>query len=118
MEEFLAMFRPFLLSLVLFMAFGIFTTASAATFTVDRADDAPVGLCTAAANDCTLRGAITAANDNGAGADIINFNIPGSGVKTIFINSDLPKLQSVLTINGTTELMKIVFTPLPGMLKL
>ena len=35
----------------------------AATFNVDRTDDAPAATaCTAAANDCSLRGAVTAAN--------------------------------------------------------
>jgi LPXTG-site transpeptidase (sortase) family protein len=43
----------------------------AATFVVDRTDDnAAASACTAAANDCSLRGAITAANAN-AGGDII-----------------------------------------------
>lgn len=37
-------------------------TAQAATFTVDRPDDANVSTCTTAPADCTLRGAIAAAN--------------------------------------------------------
>ena len=43
---------------------GLFLTVSsqAATFTVDRTDNASVSACTAAVNDYTLRGAITAAN--------------------------------------------------------
>ena len=48
-------------------------TAQAATFTVDRTDDATVSTCTAAPNDCTLRGAIAAANA-AATADTIDFD--------------------------------------------
>ena len=58
---------------------------------------------TAAPNDCTLRGAIFSANGNGAGADAINFNIPGSGVKTLILNNRLPDIQSSLTINGAMQ---------------
>ena len=54
---------------------GLFLTASAqaATYTVDRTDDATVQTCTAAANDCTLRGAIAAANAAPTD-DTINFD--------------------------------------------
>jgi hypothetical protein len=45
---------------------------SATTFTVDRADDtAGATACTAAANDCSLRGAIIAANANGSANPVI-----------------------------------------------
>ncbi len=55
---------------------------SAATFTVDSTGDEPDavsgdGLCQTASATCTLRAAITAAN-NLAGADNIHFNIPTS----------------------------------------
>jgi len=60
--------------------------ASALTFDVDRTDDdATQTACTDAPNDCTLRGAIIAAN-NTSGADTINLpagtytlTIPGAG---------------------------------------
>jgi hypothetical protein len=51
---------------------------AATTYTVDRTDDPDLtttptaGACTAAANDCSLRGAISAANAN-AGDDTIDF---------------------------------------------
>jgi len=55
--------------LLLLAALGA-TSARAATFTVDRTDDTTDSACTAAANDCSLRGAILAANSL-AGADIV-----------------------------------------------
>jgi hypothetical protein len=48
------------------------SSVQAATYTVDRTDDATVGACTSAANDCTLRGAIAVTNST-PDADIINF---------------------------------------------
>ena len=47
--------------------------AHAASFVVDRTDDADVSTCLASANDCTLRGAINAANAM-TGADTITFD--------------------------------------------
>src|SRR3972149_3257532 len=47
-------------------------TARAATFDVDRTDDnAAATACTGAANDCSLRGAIAAANALAGADDII-----------------------------------------------
>jgi len=48
--------------------------AEAATFVVDRTDDALASACTAAANDCSLRGAIIFANSFAPIADIITFD--------------------------------------------
>jgi hypothetical protein len=90
--------------------------ADAAVFTVDRSDDPELTAastaddCTAAtANDCSLRGAINAANAN-PGADTINFAIPGSGLKTILVDgkddstsTDLPVITEAVTINGYTQ---------------
>jgi hypothetical protein len=90
-----------------------------ATFTVDRSDDPDPTTtptaddCAAAtANDCSLRGAITAAN-NTSGADTIDFAIPDDpttstdDVKTIFVDgadgtasTDLPIITEAVTING------------------
>jgi hypothetical protein len=63
--------------------------AFATTFDVDRIDDSPLAAaqaCTAAANDCTLRGAVIKANANG-GADTIT----------------LQGLTSTLSISGAGE---------------
>jgi parallel beta-helix repeat protein len=68
-------------------------SAVAANLLVDRSDDAIVSACTGAANDCTLRGAISAANANGGTTDVITF----SGSMTITLGSAL-----ALTANGTT----------------
>lgn len=93
-------------SLVLFTAIMFFGTVShAATYVVDRTDDvAGASACTAAANDCSLRGALNNANANGSGADIINFNVGGGNAQTITISSTaLPTIQTSLTIDGTTQ---------------
>ncbi len=95
--------RIFLLTLVL-LTFGLFSNINAATYTVDRADDAAgANACTAAANDCSLRGAMNNANSNGVGADIINFNVGGGNSQTINITASLPEIQTSLTIDGTTQ---------------
>ncbi len=75
------------------------------TFTVDSTADTDLRACTGAADDCTLRGAINAANStaNSGGADIINFNIPGGGVKTISPGSELPTITDPVTINGYSQ---------------
>ena len=62
----------------------------------------------------TLREAITSANNNanvnadvvgvGAyGADTINFNIAGAGVRTISLTAALPAITGIVTINGYTQ---------------
>ncbi|HEY6803613.1 MAG TPA: hypothetical protein VI306_08545 [Pyrinomonadaceae bacterium] len=50
----------------------------------------------------SLREAITAAN-NTPGADTINFQIPGAGVKTITLTSALPAITGPVTIDGYTQ---------------
>ena len=90
------------------------------TFTVDRSDDPDFTTtptaddCTATSNDCSLRGAITAAN-NTSGEDTINFNIPADptpadDVKTIFVTNagengspGLPVITEAVTINGYSQ---------------
>ena len=76
-------------------------TTSAQTFVVNSTADTNDGACTTAAGGCTLREAIIAANAN-AGADTINFNIPGSGVKTITLASTL-QISDPVTVDGTTQ---------------
>jgi hypothetical protein len=90
------------LATILFLA----SSADAATFVVDRADDGGGivwNACTNAPNDCSLRGAILNANLNGPGADTINFDIPGGGVHTINISAGSLSIHSSLTINGATQ---------------
>jgi CSLREA domain-containing protein len=57
------------------------------------------GTCNA---NCSLREAITTANAN-AGADTIEFNIPGAGPHTIAPALDLPEIDDRLTIDGYTQ---------------
>ncbi len=91
--------RIYFLSIFIF-TFLFISTATAATFTVTKTADTNDLVCNA---DCSLREAINAANDNGSGADTINFDIAGSGVKTINLTSGLPEIKTSLTINGTTQ---------------
>jgi parallel beta-helix repeat protein len=88
------------------------TAQAVATFTVDRSDDPELTTtptaddCTAAAaNDCSLRGAINAANanNNDPTVDIISFAIPGAGPHTISPTSKLPDIEHPVTIDGYTE---------------
>lgn len=79
------------------------------TFTVnttnDAADTTPGdGVCNATGG-CTLRAAIDEANLN-PGADTIKFNIPGGGVKTITLKTNMPTLADTsgpITIDGYTQ---------------
>jgi CSLREA domain-containing protein len=69
-------------------------------------DGSSVGRCdvdgAASGRQCTLRAAIQEANETD-GADTINFNIPGTGVKTIRPDSELPFITEQVTINGYTQ---------------
>jgi hypothetical protein len=63
------------------------------------------GICSTTSGVCTLRAAITEANRH-SGPDTIAFAIPGSGVRTIQLNSRLPTLldeSGGTTINGYTQ---------------
>jgi parallel beta-helix repeat protein len=63
------------------------------------------GFC-GAGGSCSLRAAIEEANST-PGAETINFDIPGTGVKTIVVNATglgaLPPITSQVTINGYTQ---------------
>jgi CSLREA domain-containing protein len=80
------------------------------TFTVNSAADlADVnvgdGICDADAavgQLCTLRAAIQQANAT-TGDDTIKFNIPGTGVKTISPNTNLPNIIDTLSIEGFSQ---------------
>jgi CSLREA domain-containing protein len=94
------------------LVLGLPAGVLAATITVNSVADA-------VADDgaCTFREAIVAANANAAsgvtagecpagaaGADIVAFNIPGSGVRTITLTSSvLPTITEPLTIDGYTQ---------------
>ena len=80
------------LVLICSLVLGIWE-ASAMTFTVINTNDSGAG---------SLRQAIMSANTN-AGLDTINFNIPGAGVHTITIASDLPNITSPVIIDGYTQ---------------
>lgn len=65
-----------------------------ATFTVDSlADDGSTG---------TLRWALNQSN-NSSDLDTINFDLPGTGVKTIKVTSQLPSTNFPVVIDGTTQ---------------
>jgi CSLREA domain-containing protein len=94
------------------MAQGQEFAASAAggTFTVnstgDGDDAAPGdGACAAADGTCTLRAAIAEANRT-PGPNTIAFNLPGGGIQTIFVPTELPEIHDETggtTIDGYTQ---------------
>ncbi|HEX9928611.1 MAG TPA: CSLREA domain-containing protein [Pyrinomonadaceae bacterium] len=53
-------------------------------------------------DQCSLRAAIQEANAR-SGFDLINFNIPGGGIKTISPMTALPEITDRVLINGTTQ---------------
>jgi CSLREA domain-containing protein len=76
--------------------------AAPMTFEVNTVADSDDGVCSPAASGCMLREAINAANSN-PGPDTINFDIPGPGVKTIHLTSNLPFAGPGVTIDGYTQ---------------
>ena len=85
------------------MLMGLGSPAHASTtFTVTNTFDPGNGICDAS---CTLNEAIDAANStpNSDGPDLIRFNIPGTGVKTISPDSELPAITEAVTIDGYTQ---------------
>lgn len=82
--------------------------AMAATFVVDTTSDVSLSACTVAAGDCSLRGAIAAANV-AADLDLIEFDIPtndpgcdADGICRIAVGSSL-SISRGLTIDGYTQ---------------
>ncbi len=78
-----------------------------ATFVVDTVvDDVSLAACTLAAGDCSLRGAVAAANTT-PGADIINFDVPApscpGGVCRITLTDGPLRADEAVTIDGTTQ---------------
>ncbi len=82
-----------LLALLCVFFLGTARPAHAADFTVTNTNDSGAG---------SLRQAITDANSS-AGADTIKFNIPGTGVKTISLSTELPEITEAVTIDGYTQ---------------
>ena len=76
--------------------------ARAATFVVDRTDDTFASACTGASNDCSLRGAVSAANAATTG-DIITFNAAtfASARTIVLANGELSvSNKGTLAVNG------------------
>jgi CSLREA domain-containing protein len=70
--------------------------------TYDSTSDGLRDVDAATGEQCTLRAAIQEANVT-QGPDTINFNIPGTGVKTIRPDSELPSITEQVTIDGYTQ---------------
>jgi len=77
-------------------------SAQANTYVVNSTLDDLNSGCTNPNLTCTLRDAITEAN-NHAGPDIINFNITSPGVQTIVLTGDLPPIDGPVTIDGYSQ---------------
>ena len=75
---------------------------SAATYTLTNTGDNGGTNPGAFAGTGTLRQAIVDANAN-TGADVINFNITGSGLFTITLSGLLPLITDLVTINGYSQ---------------
>ena len=75
--------------------------AHADTFTVNNTFDPGGGTCDPNGG-CTLREAMEAANET-RGADTIDFDIPGSGVRSIAPESKLPEISQAVTIEGYSQ---------------
>nr|MBX2873057.1 CSLREA domain-containing protein [Saprospiraceae bacterium] len=95
-------FSKYLLTYSLFLLSILFSPLFAqTTWVVNTVDDNDDGTCDA--THCSLREAIDASNTN-AGADIIAFNIGGTGPFVIEPITPLPTLTDPLTtIDGTTQ---------------
>src|SRR5688572_24146976 len=77
--------------------------AVTATYVVDTVqDDSTLDACTAAADDCSLRGAIIKSNASSSD-DRIHFAIPGAGPHTIQFNGGMEEITDQVTIDGYTQ---------------
>ena len=94
----------FVAVVVLLALIGVQPADAAGSYVVDTDSDANLTACTAAPNDCSLRGAINAANAV-AGADTITF----AADYTITLDgSSLPDVTTELTISGNGAANTIV----------
>ncbi len=93
-----------LVAAVVFVSFFVSgqSARGVTVFVVNTADDSDDFTCSVAANGCTLREAINAANSL-AGPDEIRFNIPGGGVRQISVLSALPAVTDQVSILGLTQ---------------
>ena len=87
--------RPLLLLLALA------APANADIFVVNTTDDTSDGTCNVA--HCSLREALAAAQSGVGAPHVINFNIPGAGVRTINVATTLPLISQSTTIDGYTQ---------------
>ena len=111
-KVFWGQFVPFVGIFVMLMSVMVVVLAAvpvvhAATLVVDTTNDtvdanAGDGVCADSNGDCSLRAAIEEANAL-TGADSISFNIGGSGVHTITLSSNLPTIDSSISIDGSTQ---------------
>jgi hypothetical protein len=79
--------------------------SAAATYTVDNLGDSAIqSACTAAANDCSLRGAISRANADAA-LDTVDFNIPTAlcGATCLITATQQISIDQPIVIDGSTQ---------------
>ncbi len=96
--------------LITMIAMALASTTQAASFVVDTTSDANLNDCTEIAADCSLRGAINAANA-AVGADRIEFAIPESDAGFVAAtahwriepSTGLPAITGVLEIDGYSQ---------------
>ena len=79
---------------------GVLQNLGTGNIVVDTTSDVDDGDLTA--GNVSLREAITLANTN-PGADIIEFNIPGTGPHVIAVGSPLPAITEAVSIDASTE---------------
>jgi len=82
------------------LASGPAARAATPAIVVNSVVDPGDGTCDG--TECTLREAIAKANAD-AGADEIDFAIPGAGIKSIVLHSALPAITDQLLIDGYTQ---------------
>ncbi len=96
---------------IFFMLLFLMPVTQAAVFSVDTTDDANLAFCTAAPNDCSLRGAINLANLS-TELDTIEFDIPQSDAgfqpttshwRISVGNTALPVISEPVVIDGLTQ---------------
>ncbi|MBK6723577.1 MAG: VCBS repeat-containing protein [Acidobacteria bacterium] len=80
---------------------SVLLSQPATVFTVNTADDAGGGNCQGDGQPCSLRRALFWANFTPN--NMIVFNIPGAGVHTIHLNSQLPDIVTGTTLDATTQ---------------
>jgi CSLREA domain-containing protein len=87
-------------------SFLVSSAALAVTIVVTSAADAVTGCASTGTGECTLRDAITFSNANPSppnSSNLIQFNIPGSGVQTINLLSPLPSINTATIIDGYSQ---------------